>query len=210
MPGPAIVLVCPVGSAGHFSQHGDLSSLIFSMEVPVLTPVFKKVLLILALAATFSGGTASAREVDQATIARLSQNWLAQKATTDKTTRTIRDISRIADAPAGITAYVVRLKPHGHIVFMGDTRLPPILAFSLTNDINLSPGPRNGFRALLLQDLQQLKQNLDMAADPQSLPASPASRKFIEKNERSWQGLLRQPESGAAPNRAKPQLHGGK
>jgi hypothetical protein len=167
--------------------------------------VFKRTLCtlsMLVIAATLACSVASAQEVDQATITELSQNWLAQKAATTGTTRTILNISRIEDAPAGVTAYVVRLSPHGHIVFMGDTRLPQIMAFSLNNDIDLTPGPRNTFRALLHRDLGQMKHHLDATAGTNNLTAPTAIRQFIENNQSRWQSLLQRTANGAAPGAA--------
>lgn len=155
-----------------------------------------RTLLIVAMAAVIAGNNASAQEVDQATIARLTGHWLARKSTPEGTPRTILDITRFNDTPQGITVYVVRLKPQGYLVFMGDTRLPPILAFSLSNDIDLAPGPRNAFRALLHQDLRRMQQDLQAAAGPPGPPPSVAVGEFMAGNESRWQALFR--EAGMA------------
>lgn len=163
-----------------------------------------RTLLILAMAALLVANNASAHEVDQATIARLARHWLAQRSTA-ATPPTIRDLFRIEDAPVGIMAYVVRLKPCGYLLFMGDTRLPPILAFSFTNDIDLTPGPQNAFRSLLQQDLERMRQNLEVAA------GSAVGSEFVASNESRWQALLR--ESGPAlpaTDDDRPHSHGGK
>ncbi|CAK0769801.1 hypothetical protein CCP3SC15_30054 [Gammaproteobacteria bacterium] len=125
-------------------------------------------ILILVIAVVLACNSASAREVEQTTIERLSKNWIAQKPAEDKTTRTILNVNRIENTPVGITVYVARLKPRRYIVITGDTRLPPILVFSFTNDIDLSPGSQNAFHALLQQDLEQLKQHLDMTTGASS------------------------------------------
>lgn len=100
--------------------------------------MLRRTLLIVALAAVMVGNNATAHEVDQATITQLSRQWLAQRYGADGARRTIREITPVGDAPVGVSAYLVRLQPRGYLVFMGDSRLPPILAFSLNSDIDLT------------------------------------------------------------------------
>ncbi len=158
-------------------------------------------ILIVLFTMLSTSSNASAQEVDQATIRNLAQYWLAQKSSTEKIKRTVREVKAIENTTAGITVYMVQLAPHGYVIFTADTRLPPILAFSLSNDLDVSSGPQNAFRTLLQQDLEQLKNNLAtlIAAPNMSRSNNIANiasiNKFITDNQQRWQLLLQNPDT---------------
>lgn len=161
----------------------------------------RSILLLSTIATALTLNHAVAREVDQATVERLSRHWLDQQALRRTDARTIRDVSRIAEAPAGVTAYLVRLRPRGYLVLLGDTRLPPVLAFGLHGDGNLSPGPGNAFGALLRRDLQRLQRGLAIAAgtrDADSPAEAAAIATFFAANQGRWAALQGEAAADAA------------
>ncbi len=99
-------------------------------------------------------------------------------------------ISAIAvDQKDNPLAFHVALSPKGYLIISGNDLISPVIAFSATNDLNLTAHPDNAFRALLLSDLDRCRRAL-ADATTRSTALGNLQDKDISKNQRLWQKLL--------------------
>lgn len=74
----------------------------------------------------------------------------------------------LAGAADGLALYQVELAPRGYVLVGGDDRLPPVLAFSATSDLDLRVGPQNALRGMLQRDLASIRAALGGGASSEA------------------------------------------
>lgn len=124
-----------------------------------------------------------AEEVAPEEAARAAQAWLGRSPLFREASRGIEPVPslqalqvvRVGDR----TFYHAPLSPRGYLILNSDTERTPVLAFSVTSDLNLHPAPANGLRGLLEQNA---------ALSPRPTPT--LSTRAAGANAARWQILL--------------------
>jgi len=77
-----------------------------------------------------------------------------------------RDVFSVDTFPdtGGYSVYVVHLSPSGYLVLNSDDRLPLVVSFSAESTVDLSDTPQNAFRAMVLQYVERMEEQLAQPA----------------------------------------------
>lgn len=107
-----------------------------------------------SIALALLAGVAGAAPVTPEAAQRAATRWVARNAVfaAETTPRQVASVKALTLGEAAVTLYHVALAPRGYLVMAGDDRLPPVLAFSATTDLDLGHVGQNALRALLVRD----------------------------------------------------------
>ncbi len=98
----------------------------------------------------------------------------------------------LAGGADGLALYHVALAPRGYVLVGGDDRLPPVLAFSATSDLDLDAGPQNSLRAMIQRDLASVRAALAGGTD------SAKAGGLVQAHRAEWAQIATE-QAGAAP-----------
>jgi hypothetical protein len=116
----------------------------------------KRVVMVFCLAAAMQAWGVS---ISQETAVERAVEWMAGNPVMGKAARTVASVETFPETGA-YSVYVVHLSPAGYLVLNSDDRLPLVVSFSAESTVDLSDVPQNAFRAMLLQHVARMEEQL--------------------------------------------------
>ena len=111
----------------------------------------------------------------------------------------IRAVNPVIFSGTATQAWHIALDPAGYLVMAADNRLAPVIAFSVTSDLDLNPAAENALQAMLEKDVTRDLSVLD-ALDASAAPSVPTDEMVQHMD--YWACLLGSEELPTAPEAA--------
>ncbi len=113
---------------------------------------------------------AIAAPLSQETAIERAQEWMQDNPIMENASGSVASVEKFPTTGTNYWVYVVHLSPTGYLVLNSDDQLPLVVAFSAESGIDLSDTPDNAFRAMLLQHVSAMEEQL---AQPNSTVPPP-------------------------------------